>query len=223
MSRLLEILLTVIAASVAMIALPVACFLARSSGPASRVVFYEYLPLVEFAFGLLAAALGATLGASAARRLRTPKPRAASRWRTRLQWSAGALLFAWVLWPQLLAFPAHADVAARAAWARRHVRHYAALARVVGALPEVRSGAGRIVAIAPTGRDKHVFAREMDGDDMNFALEVVGEHGTGTFVANCTLDDFTVYDWRSGTWTFAGHTTRIDSVPKQVPPRTLPR
>jgi hypothetical protein len=117
----------------------------------------------------------------------------------------------------LRAFPASASTAARDAWACAHVAQYRALKRVVAAIPEVQRDVGRIVAIAPTARDQHRFAREMNGDDMFFVLDVVGERGRGTFYVQCTLDEHRVYEWRTGRWLNHGRESRIESVPELVP------
>jgi hypothetical protein len=92
---------------------------------------------------------------------------------------------------------------------------YSALARVVASVPEVQRDVGRIVTIAPTAQDQHRAAREMNGDDMRFALEVIGERGRGTFFANCTLDDHTIYDWSSARWRFGGREQSIPRPPKR--------
>ena len=204
-----------LAAIVGMIALPALCFALRSVGPAARVVFFDYLPFEELAIAGAAAALGASLGPPAARGLRLLPLRAAARPRLRL--IGLALLLSWIALPQLRAFPASASAAERDAWARARVRHYAALTRVVAAVPEVQRDVGRVVAIAPTGGDAHRFAREMNGDDMLFVLEVVGERGRGVFHADCTLDDHRVYGWNPGRWLSRGREQRIDAVPERVP------
>jgi hypothetical protein len=81
----------------------------------------------------------------------------------------------------------------------------------------VQQAVGHIVEMAPTASDEHVFAREMNGDDMRFTLEVIGSHGQGTFQAVCTLDDYTVYEWQSGRWTFRDHAVHVDHVAERVP------
>ncbi len=86
---------------------------------------------------------------------------------------------------------------------------------VTKALPQITRDLGRVDRLAPTGADKHSFAREMDGDDLRFTLEVVGAKGTGTLRADCTISGDRVLDWRSGVWRFQGKATRIDSVPGQ--------
>jgi hypothetical protein len=201
-----------------MVALPSVCFVLRSVGPAAHVVFYDYLPLVELAGYSFAALLGAALGVDAYRWLQLAAGRAGPVPVPRIRLAALALLVLWVALAQLRAFPATASLAERDVWARDHVRHYAALRRIVAAVPEVQNDIGRIVAIAPTAKDEHVFAREMNGDDMRFTLDVVGERGTGTFYADCTLDDHRVYDWLPARWTFRGRTVRIDRAPGRLAP-----
>jgi hypothetical protein len=125
------------------------------------------------------------------------------------------LVMMYGLIPQLRAFPARGALAERDAWARARVREYPSLVRVVKALPAVIRDVGRVVQVAPTGNDPHSFAREMDGDDLLFTLQVVGSKGTGTLRADCTIDGERILDWRSGTWSFNGTVTRIDSVPGQ--------
>ena len=115
--------------------------------------------------------------------------------------------------PQLCAFPARGTLSERDAWAREHVREYPGLVRIVKTLPTVTQDLGRVIQVAPTGDDKHSFAREMNGDDLTFTLEVVGDNGTGTLRADCTISGDQVLDWRSGTWRFNGKVTRIHSVP----------
>jgi hypothetical protein len=209
--------LAVLCAGVGMLVLPVAAIALRNVGPAERVVFYEYLPLAELAGALFAAAVGAALGAGVPRWLRRPADGAPRRL-PRMRLAALALLAVWVAWPQLFAFPASADLHARDAWARAHVPRYAALTRVVAALPEVQRDVGPVRAMAPTANDAHRSARTMDGDEMRFTLEVAGERGRGTFNADCTLDESRIYEWRAGRWTFDGHTLAIAKVADRVPP-----
>jgi hypothetical protein len=88
---------------------------------------------------------------------------------------------------------------------------YPALARVVGSLPDVQRDVGRITSIAPTSDRQHRAAREMNGDDMHFSLDVVGDRGRGVFHVDCTLDDSAIYDWHSARWVFGG---REQSIPR---------
>lgn len=210
-------LVSLVAAIVGMIGLPALCFALQSVGPGARVVFFDYLPLEELAIAGAAGALGASLGPPVARGLRLLPPTAAGRRWPRLRSIGLGLLLGWIALPHLRAFPASGSLAERDAWARAHVRHYAALTRVIAAVPELQRDVGRIVAIAPTGSDEQRFAREMNGDDMLFVLDVVGERGRGVFHANCTLDDDRVYSWNPGRWLSQGREQRIDKVPDRVP------
>jgi hypothetical protein len=135
-----------------------------------------------------------------------PRSRRTPWWRL----AALALLIAAIVNAQLDPFPSRGTVAERDAWARAHVREYPGLTRVVSRVPEVVGDIGRVTAIAPTAHDQHMFGREMNGDDMLFTLEVVGERGTGVFFADGTLANDWIVDWRSGSWTFGGKTTPID-------------
>jgi hypothetical protein len=117
--------------------------------------------------------------------------------------------------PQLRAFPATGVLAERDAWARGHVREFPGLVRVVKALPIVARDLSRVVQMAPTGQGKHSFAREMNGDDLQFTLEVVGLKGTGTLRVDCTIEGNSLLEWRSGTWAFNGTITSIDNVRTQ--------
>lgn len=206
----------VVSAIAGSIALPASCLTLRNIGPAARVVFHAYLPFEELLITLCAAVLGAWLGAQLPRWFR-PQPLAASgRWPW-LKWLAFGLLMGWVGQAQLFAFPASASVSKRAAWAQAYVPQFAALTRVVAALPQVQHDVGRVVAIAPTGADEHRAAREMNGDDMRFVLDVVGDRGSGVFHADCTLDEYSAYDWRAGRWLSHGRESRIERVPERVP------
>jgi hypothetical protein len=209
--------LAVLGATLCMVALPAACFFMRSIGPAARVVYYPYFPFIEIPIYFFAVVLGAALGKDVHRWLRAPESHGAPRALPRVRLAGLALLGCWIVFPNLVAFPASGSIADRDAWARSRVGHYAALAKVVRAIPEVQRDVGRIVAIAPTAHDEHVFARTMDGDEMRFAFDVIGERGKGTFLADCTLDEYRVYDWRPGRWTFRGHETRIEHVSELVP------
>ena len=207
-----------VTAIVGMIALPALCLTLRNIGPASRVVFYPYLPFEELAIVLSAAVIGAWLGAQVPRWVRpnSPPQAAASSW-PKLRWIAFGLLMGWVAQVQVCAFPAAASVNERSAWAKANVPQFAALSRVVAALPEVQRDIGTVVAIAPTAADEHRSAREMNGDDMLFVLDVVGDRGAGVFHADCTLDEYRVYDWRAGRWLSQGRELRIERVPELVP------
>lgn len=216
-NRLRQTALAVVSAIAGMVALPAICLTLQNIGPAARVVFYDYLPLEEGIIVITAAVLGASLGAQVPRWLRRAQPTAAARrWPTARLVAVG-LLMSWIASEHVRAFPASASVAERDAWATARVSKYVALKHVVAAVPEVQRDVGRIVAIAPTARDKHRFAREMNGDDMFFALDVIGERGSGVFYVQCTLDEFRVYDWRPGRWVIHGRESRIEHVPELVP------
>jgi hypothetical protein len=204
-------------ATLGMLGLPVATLALRNVGPAARVVFRDYLPLEELAIVLLAAVVGAAVGADVPHRLWPGAYPAGRRWLRRGRVLGLALVALVAVIPQLRAFPARASLRARDAWARERVRHYSALTRVVAAIPEVQHDVGRVVAMAPSASYEHVFAREMNGDDMRFTLDVVGERGRGTFQAICTLDDYTVYDWQPGHWHFGQRDVAIEHVPERVP------
>ncbi|HKU37804.1 MAG TPA: hypothetical protein VJR89_06650 [Polyangiales bacterium] len=206
-------LFVLLAALAGMLLLPAACLALRYFGPAARVMYFDYLPIEELAIAVAAAVLGASLAATGARAVLRPQPTAAPV----LRFAALALLLAWIGGVQLFAFPAAAGVAKREAWARARLPQYAALKRVVAAVPEVQRDVGKLVALAPTSNDEHRAAREMNGDDMHFALDVVGERGRGVFYVDCTLDEFRVYDWRPGRWLFDGRAERIERVPERVP------
>lgn len=200
-----------------MLVLPAACFVLRNFGPAGRVVFYDYLPLDAVAGYAFALALGLSLGAHINRRLNTSRDQPRLRILTVIHSVGLTLLSSWALWPTLHAFPAHADMVARDRWARGHVRHYAALTRVIAAIPQLQSDLGAVTQLAPTADAEHRSAVEMNGDDMIFTFDVRGPNGKGVFDVNCTLDDERVIDWRSGRWRFAGRELRIDAVARQVP------
>jgi hypothetical protein len=121
-----------------------------------------------------------------------------------------AILSAVIVGTQLGAFPSNGTAAEREAWARANVRQYPGLARIVSGIPEVVSDVGRVATVAPTARDQHSYAREMNGDGMRFTLDVIGERGAGIFVADGTIDEDRITDWRSGVWSFGGRTTEID-------------
>lgn len=215
--RLRETALAVVSAMVGMVTLPAMCLTLQNIGPAARVVFYDYLPLEEGIIVIAAAILGASLGAQVPRWLRRSQPTAAPRLRPTARLVALGLLMSWLALEHVRAFPASASVAERDAWASARVSKYVALKRVVAAVPEVQRDVGRIVAIAPTARDQHRFAREMNGDDMFFSLDVIGQRGSGLFHVQCTLDEFRVYDWRPGRWLFHGRESQIKHVPDLVP------
>jgi hypothetical protein len=216
-SRVRDKALTTLSAIVGTISLPAICLELQSIGPASRVVFYDYLPVEGVLTTLAAAVIGGSLGALAPRWFRRVQPLDASHRTPKLRLVALGILLAWVALGQLRAFPASANALERDAWARAHVPQYRALKRVIAAVPEVRTDVGRIVAIAPTATDQHRSAREMNGDDMFFALDVIGERGAGIFYVDCTLDEYRVYQWRSGRWVMRGRESRIESVPDHVP------
>jgi hypothetical protein len=179
-------------------------------GPANRVEFVPYLPRVDILTALvLAALLAASLCASELRRRLAQGAPPRERRRPWIKLMLLGLLLAWLVRPQFGAFPAGAGIAERDAWARSNVREYPGLARVVTGLPEVTRDIGRVVALAPTAHDKHQYWREMNGDDLRFTLEVVGEHGSGTFHADCTLDGNRVLEWRAGAWTYGGKTRAV--------------
>jgi hypothetical protein len=139
----------------------------------------------------------------------------------RLQWLqpiAACLVIVWLLIPQFRAFPQNASLAEREAWAREHVPQYGSLMRIVGSVPIVAADVGRISGIAPTAGDTHIAASSMDGMEMNFTLDVVGDKGHGAFRVQCTIDGDTVWTWESGAWTFNGQTTAITTVPNVVHP-----
>jgi hypothetical protein len=265
-------------AMLGMLALPILYQLSTSYGPAARVVFYAYVPADGLGHVLLAALVGASLGAEAYRPflprgrsysaarvaagcmlglaagaaagvvlglLVVPKPfalgailicsmvgcwyggfalhqpREADPRGRRIPWVrlAGlALLVAWSLLPHFRAFPAHGTLTERDRWARKNVREYAGLVRIVHDIPAVTQDVGRIIDVAPTSRDQHRFGREMNGDDMRFTLEVVGDKGAGTLWADCTLSSGRVMSWTSGRWTFHGQTTPINVVPGTTAP-----
>jgi hypothetical protein len=223
-NRIRDTALTALSAIVGTISLPAICLALQSIGPASRVVFYDYLPVEGVLTTLAAAVIGGSLGALAPRWFRRLQPLDASGPTPKLRLLALGVLVGWVVLGQLRAFPASANALERDAWARAHVPQYRALKRVIAGVPEVRRDVGRIVAIAPTPTDKHRSAREMNGDDMFFVLEVIGDRGSGIFYVDCTLDESRVYQWRSGRWVMHGRESRIESVSDHVPQaRTLER
>jgi hypothetical protein len=204
----------VLGAIVGAIALTALSFTLRYIGPASRVVYFEYIPAEELALFMASIAVGASLGWSAPHRFR----RAPSEPRRlpSIRLAALGCLVMWIVLAQLRAFPATASAADREAWARARLPQYASLAKVVAAIPEVQRDVGSIVSIAPTGDEQHRAAREMNGDDMHFALDVVGQHGAGVFHADCTLDEARVYDWREGRWVMNGREQNIAAVPTHI-------
>ena len=127
--------------------------------------------------------------------------------------SAAILLIAWLLIPHFRAFPENGTPAEREAWARKHVRQYASLARTVERIPLVADDVGQVTRIAPTAHDKHTAAQDMNGVGMNFTLEMAGEKGSGILRVHCTVDGDTVFDWQPATWSFNGKTTEITTVP----------
>lgn len=197
-----------------MLAMPVVGFLLRNTGPAARVVYYVYLPLVPVALYAAAALLGAAIGFSVPTWLLAS---GAPQRKPYLRLAGLALFTLWAIWPQLFAFPAGASLAERDAWARAELRNYPALTRVVGNIPELRNDLGAGIAMAPTSSDEHRIAQTMDGDEMSITFELVGPRGRGTLSTNCTLDDYNVYDWREARWRFGGKETRIAKVAPRVP------
>jgi hypothetical protein len=134
----------------------------------------------------------------------------------RLPWLrlAGLLLFLVAISiPNLHPFPARGSIAEREAWARRNVSNYAGLVHIVAAVPEVVADVGRIVAVAPTANDRHVYAKTMNGDEMRFALDVVGDKGSGVFRVVCTVLGNITVDWSDSRWVFGGRETRIPQSP----------
>jgi hypothetical protein len=119
-------------------------------------------------------------------------------------------LLAWVIARQLDAFPSHGDVAARDAWARGHVREYPGLAVFAARLPIVLGDLKKVVAVAPTGTEQQVYARDMDGDMLRFTLDVIGETGRGTLYVDATFTQGTLFAWREGRRTFDGKTTPVE-------------
>lgn len=200
-----------------MILLPAICLTLRYIGPASRVVFYTYLPVEELALFFAAAGVGAGLGAQIPGWLRRSPPRAAARRWPRVFFLGLACLVGWIGVVQLRAFPSSASAGDRAAWARDHVPQYESLTRVIAAIPEVQRDVGTIVTIAPTAGGGHRAAREMNGDDMHFTLDVIGNRGSGIFHADCTLDEYRVYDWRPARWKVEDREQRIEHVSERVP------
>ena len=127
-------------------------------------------------------------------------------------------LAAWVVVRQLDAFPSHADVAVRDAWARAHVREYPGLVRFASGLPVVIGDLEKVVAVAPTGTETQIYASDMDGDAMRFTLEMVGETGRGTLWVDATFTEGKLFAWRGGRWTFRGLTTPIEVRTDRLPP-----
>jgi hypothetical protein len=121
-----------------------------------------------------------------------------------------ALVAAAIVATQLRAFPSRGTAAERDAWARAHVRQYAALAGIVARIPVVVGDVGRVTSIAPTAGDRHSYASEMDGDELHFTLEVIGERGSGVFFADGTIEGDWIVDWRSGRWSSGGRTVPVD-------------
>jgi len=145
-------------------------------------------------------------------RLTRPMPDPRGR---RFPWARLAALVLLVFWssiPHFRAFPARGTLAERDGWARKNVREYAGLVRTVSEIPAVTEDVGRVIGVAPTPGDQHRFARDMDGDEMRFTLEVVGDRGAGIFWADCTIAGGRVSDWRSSRWTYHGKATPIADV-----------
>jgi hypothetical protein len=51
----------------------------------------------------------------------------------------------------------------------------------------------------------------MDGDEMRFTLDVVGETKRGTLWVDATFAEGRLFAWREGRWTFDGVTTPVDA------------
>jgi hypothetical protein len=111
--------------------------------------------------------------------------------------------------PHLRAFPAHGSLAERDAWARRRVPGYAALVHIVTSIPQVESDVGSVVAVAPTAEDRHAYGREMNGDSLRFALDVVGTRNAGVFHVRCMVMGTTAFEWSEGRWASGGRETAI--------------
>jgi hypothetical protein len=188
------------------------CLLGLAAGAAAGVVLGLLVVPNPFAFGavLICSIVGCWYGGFALHKVLDPDPRG-----RRFPWvrlAALVLLIVWSLAPHFRAFPAHGTLAERDRWARKNVREYAGLVRIVSDIPAVTQDVGRIIDVAPTSRDQHRFGREMNGDDMRFTLEVVGDKGAGTFWADCTISDGRVMSWTSGRWTFHGQTTPVNGL-----------
>jgi hypothetical protein len=117
---------------------------------------------------------------------------------------------AWAAVRQLDAFPSHGDIAERDAWARAHVREYPGLVRFASQLPVVTSDLGKVVAVAPTGAERHSHAWDMDGDAMRFTLDMVGETTRGTLWVDATFTQGNLWEWRAGRWTYNAVTTPVE-------------
>lgn len=115
----------------------------------------------------------------------------------------------WVAASKRDTFPLGGTVAERQEWTNEHVREYAGLVRVASNVREIVADVGAVVAVAPTSTDRHVFARTMDGDDMKFTLDVVGEKGRGLLRAHATLSEGQIVRWDEGLWTFDGRNRPI--------------
>jgi hypothetical protein len=130
---------------------------------------------------------------------------------------AACVLIGWVIARQLDAFPSHGNVAERDAWARAHVREYPGLARFASQLPVVIADLKTVVAVAPTGTERHFFGRDMDGDTMRFTLDLLGDSGRGTLWVDATFSEGNLFAWREGRWTFNGVTTPVDAPADGIP------
>jgi hypothetical protein len=203
-SRFRETALPLLVGLVAVIVLPISALLLQNVGPAARLPVYAYLISTQSAalcaFTVVVAVL---LGIETRRFL--ARRRAASAAETSRGWMrstqlALVILAAWVLWPQL---------EARDAWARSHVPQYPELASLPAKLPAVLGDVGPIRFVAPTGSDSHGCGQSMNGFDMHFALDVIGERGRGVLRIDCALDNGVIMEWQSANWQFAGRTTPL--------------
>jgi len=265
-----------LASTAGMFAVPCAHQALETYGPSSRVVFYDYLPFQGAGNFVLAATLGAWLGAwcfgllhsgrpySSIRltvgcllggalglmvagplvllpsyaipihpiillvsafmipgvsawwcgiaMFRSPQPKKRG-WLRWLPLSIAAIVAFWLIHPQFAAFPNNGTAAEREAWARFNIRQYMSLTRTIEKIPLIRESVGQVNTIAPASGQQHVTAQTMDGVEMNMVLEVVGDRGTGILSVRCTIDGDTVFDWQPATWTMAGMTSEISSVP----------
>jgi MFS family permease len=127
-------------------------------------------------------------------------PRQFPRWRL----VALAVVLTAFLVPELRAFPSSGSVAVREAWARHRVREFPGLVEIVRNIPAITQDVGRVSAVAPTGTDKHVVGIDMNGNDLRFKLDVIGERGAGTLQVVCTIDQDRLLSWDSGRWSFNG-------------------
>ena len=211
--RLRDAALAGFVALVLMVLLPSVALLSREVGPAARVAVHAYLISAE-SLGLAAAAMltASLLGVETYRwlaRRRLAKNERRQRRFLRVTWSMCLVLLAWTVAPQLTAFPDSGSAEQREAWARRHVPQFPQLASLVASLPEVERDVGPVSVVAPTSNEEHVAGQEMNGYDLRFALDVIGQRGRGVLRVACTLDEQRVLSWDSANWTYAGHTTPL--------------